>query len=102
LAGRTGAIDLFADSSTKYSGVIFVAKTSADTQSVYTCVGQLMYLAPDPMWKKIAVLPTEIDDAKAKRLGELGIYVLEYDVPVSGAPSFNIHELLDVLAFARL
>ena len=97
-AGRTVAIDLFAESSTKYSGVIFEAKTSADTQSVYTCIGQLMYLAPDDMWKKVAVLPKQIDDASAKRLEELGIYVLRYDLPVSGVPSFNIDALLDALA----
>lgn len=99
-AGRTVAIDLFAESSAKYSGVIFEAKTSADTQSVYTCIGQLMYLAPNVMWKKVAVLPTEIDDTLVKRLDELGIYVLRYDLPVSGVPSFNINALLDALASA--
>ena len=81
-------IDLFTTPTKTYRGAIFEAKTGTDTQSIFTCIGQLMYLPPSADWKKIAVLPEPVKPSVKTRLGELGIRVLEYVRPDIGPPVF--------------
>lgn len=88
LAFSSPQIDLFTTPSTTFRGAIFEAKTSTDTQSIFTCIGQLMYLPPSSDWKKIAVLPEPVKPTVGQRLGELGIRVLEYVLPNIGPPVF--------------
>lgn len=82
-------IDLFTTATAAQRGAIFEAKTATDTQSIFTCVGQLMYLPPAVDWKKIAVLPGPVKPSVKTRLDELGISVLEYVLPDVGEPTFT-------------
>jgi hypothetical protein len=73
--------------------VLFEVKTSLDTQSVYTAVGQL-YWNSEAATRKIAVLPRPVSSAAREQLRRLMIECVEYDWN-EGKP--NIVDLAGVL-----
>lgn len=95
-AQRTRLIDLFASPTRTHEGVIFEAKTWCDTQSVYTCVGQLTLLPPDRRWQRVAVLPSPVTPRLAAALGDVGIFVLEYELtgPAASVTFANLTKLV--------
>jgi hypothetical protein len=96
---RTVSIDLYASPTSRRGGIIFEAKTSTDTQSIYTCVGQLMLLTPGPGWAKVAVLPQPVATHVKTCLGEIGVRILSYDLPATGSPQFpDLPALIDGIA----
>jgi hypothetical protein len=100
-AHRTTEIDLYAEAEATRRGVIFEAKSAPDTQSVYTCIGQLAYNCPVAAWIKVAVLPEHAPSKIVARLQHLEIFVLSYSMPATGVPRFtNLDELMNVLAIA--
>jgi hypothetical protein len=74
---------------------LFEVKSSAETQSVYTCIGQLMYhgcqasVAP----LRVAVLPASIAGEAVERLEKLGIRLVTFRL-VNGVPQFNGLEVI--------
>ncbi|MBT7693710.1 MAG: hypothetical protein HN750_17085, partial [Gemmatimonadales bacterium] len=70
-------------------GALFEAKTSADSQSLYTAVGQLtMHAEPSGAEVRIAVLPESCSSQQRVRLENRGIQVLPY-VWEAGQPVFS-------------
>lgn len=59
---------------------LFEVKTSADRDSIYTCVGQLMVHRGGQPWRQVAVLPRSIRPDLAAALGTIGIDVLTFSM----------------------
>lgn len=75
--------DLFIVESNQWCAVLFEAKTGADTQSIYTALGQLYYHGRNhAVWSpaKVMVLPAGLNKDQAERLAELGVHVLSYSL----------------------
>lgn len=86
---RTKAIDLFCLPTTSRHGAIFEVKTSTSTQAIFTCVGQLLLLAEERSWMKVAVLPTPVPSKVAADLEAIGVTVLPYTLDTGRDPVFH-------------
>lgn len=78
--GNSKQVDLFTMNDRKEVLTIVEAKTSGDSTSVYTAIGQLFYNASglDQRPKLVAVLPDDTKGRVLRRLEQLGISVLKY------------------------
>lgn len=71
---------------------LFEVKSDASTQSVYTCIGQLMYLGAHPQHEatpvRVAVLPEEVSAEVRAVLGKLELRLVTFRL-LEGKPRFE-------------
>jgi hypothetical protein len=85
--------DLYVHDHEGRTRALFEVKTTSDTTSVYGAIGQLFFHAEDGVMR-VAVLPADIAESKAKRLEELGVSILKYSWASDGVAKFHEFEKL--------
>jgi hypothetical protein len=80
---------------------VFEVKTSTDTTSVYTGIGQLMLHGAEASSaaERVLVVPGNPTAETSKRIRRVGVHVLHYKILKNGITFSNYDEIVDQLEF---